>query len=73
MAQAFLLSNMTPQIHAFNAGIWEALEDKIRDWVKQYSAIYVVAGPIFNSKADTRFIGNGVAIPDAFFKAVYLG
>ncbi|MRI33824.1 hypothetical protein EOPP23_12590 [Endozoicomonas sp. OPT23] len=72
MGQAFYLSNITPQLHAFNAGIWEALEEDVRDWATKYGEIYVVTGPVFKSKTAPQTIGDSVAVPDLFFKAVYI-
>lgn len=33
--QTFYLTNMQPQIHAFNTGVWEEMETKVRNLAKQ--------------------------------------
>ncbi|MCG8210687.1 DNA/RNA non-specific endonuclease, partial [Tenacibaculum finnmarkense] len=44
--ETFYTSNVTPQRHSFNAGIWLRLEEKTRYWAKKYQNIYVVTGGI---------------------------
>ncbi len=72
MEQCFLLSNMTPQMHTLNAEAWEQLEENIRSWTLENQQLYVVTGPLYDTKPGTNFIGNNVAIPDAYFKVVYI-
>ena len=70
MSETFYLSNMTPQIHGFNAGVWSRLETKVREWAIQYDGIYVVAGGVLNENLGT--IGaNKVTIPKSYYKIVY--
>ncbi len=71
MEQSFLLSNMTPQLPGFNEAGWKSLESTVRDWATKYGELYVVSGPIYYTTPPANVIGNGVAIPDAFFKVVY--
>lgn len=47
--ECFYMSNMSPQTHAFNAGIWSRLEKLVRDWALEYDSIYVVTGPVLNA------------------------
>lgn len=69
MVESFLLTNMCPQIHAFNAGDWEKTEKMGRRIAKKYGKVYIVCGPIYD-KHTFGYIGpNQVAVPDAFFKA----
>lgn len=67
---SFLLSNMAPQLHAFNAGIWEELEENVRGWAfNRQHTMLVYDGPIYNSQDKT--IGNDhVVVPHAFYKIV---
>ena len=44
--ECFYMSNMSPQTHAFNAGLWSRLESLVRDWAIAYDSIYVVTGPV---------------------------
>ncbi|MGV9003401.1 DNA/RNA non-specific endonuclease [Flavobacterium sp.] len=65
----FLTSNIAPQQHNFNAGIWNRLEQKIRYWVEKKGNIYVVSGGVLNSKLKT--IGyEKVAVPEYFYKII---
>ena len=40
----FYTSNISPQDHDFNSGIWNRLEQKTRYWADKYNDIYVVTG-----------------------------
>jgi len=67
--ETFLTSNISPQIHEFNAGIWNNLEQKIRYWVKNDKQLFVITGPIFENTKQS--IGSEqVTVPTHFFKAV---
>ncbi|RMX52209.1 hypothetical protein pdam_00019216 [Pocillopora damicornis] len=48
----YLLSNIAPQYHGFNAGIWLKAEDMVRDLAANYSHVYVISGSIFDENAD---------------------
>jgi len=70
MAQSFLFTNICPQNHGLNKYEWNDLEIKCRDWAREYGAIDIVCGPIYDSK-NLRTIGkNKVWVPVAFFKVV---
>ena len=65
----FLLSNMSPQIHRFNAGLWLKAEDAVRDAARLYGEVYVATGPVFTDGMDT--IGEcDVAVPKEFYKVI---
>ena len=67
--ETFLTSNISPQIHEFNAGIWNDLEKKIRYWLKKDKQLYIVTGPVFGSSKKT--IGSEfVTVPTHFFKII---
>jgi len=67
--ETFLTSNISPQKHDFNDGIWNRLEQKIRYWATKYNGIYVVTGGVLESGLAT--IGNeNVAVPKYFYKVV---
>lgn len=69
MKECFYYSNMCPQKHSLNAGRWKTLEEKVRDWAQQDSAIVIVCGPIVDKGYNT--IGNArVAVPQRFFKVI---
>lgn len=68
--ETFLTSNISPQDPAFNAGIWNSLEQKVRYWARKYDGVYVVTGGVLNGKLET--IGpERVAVPKLFYKIVY--
>ncbi len=65
----FLTSNISPQIHHFNDGVWNRLEQKVRYWATKYDGIYVVTGGVLTKKLKT--IGKeNVAVPDYFYKVL---
>ena len=76
--ETFVLSNMHPQCHNFNAGIWEKMEDKLRKWVKASNAatdtFYVVkGGTIEDGQVEDQTIGsNHLPIPHYFFMAILM-
>ena len=71
MSESFLLSNMSPQLHAFNDGLWNTLENKVRDWAKTFDTIYVITGPVLRDD-DSISIGiDSVTVPTAYYKVVY--
>jgi endonuclease G len=71
MSETFFMSNMSPQLHEFNAGIWESLESKIRSWVQKRNKVYVVTGPILENGLPTIGQQNKVSVPKEYFKVVY--
>jgi endonuclease G len=68
-AETFLMSNITPQRHALNAGIWKTLEQKIAtSYPARYEEVWVLTGPIFGERP-ARLRGD-IHVPDAFFLIV---
>ncbi|MFP2997417.1 DNA/RNA non-specific endonuclease [Spongiivirga sp. MCCC 1A20706] len=68
--ETFLTSNISPQEHGFNSGIWNALEQKVRYWAKRYDGVFVVTGGVLNGNMNT--IGDEkVSVPNSFYKVVY--
>ena len=67
--ETFFTSNVTPQEHNFNSGIWNRLEQKVRDWAKRYDGVYVVTGGILNNDLDAIGTEN-VSVPNYFYKIV---
>lgn len=66
--ESFLMSNMAPQRPGFNRVGWRILEETIRDWANTYGELHVVTGPIYYDNEAN--IGEGVAIPGAFYKVI---
>lgn len=69
MTECFLLSNISPQTAEFNRGIWEKLEEQVRDWAKEYDTLYIATGGIL--KYTNGCIGEGkVTVPKYFYKVI---
>ncbi|CAM1334060.1 DNA/RNA non-specific endonuclease [Tenacibaculum aestuariivivum] len=67
--ETFYTSNITPQKHDFNAGIWNKLEQKTRYWAKKYQYLYIITGGILTNNLKT--IGKDkVSVPDEFYKII---
>lgn len=60
----FLMSNIAPQTGDNNRGPWEKLELYSRELAKEGKELYIVAG----SEGSKGTIGNGVNVPEAWFK-----
>jgi endonuclease G len=70
MQESFYMSNMSPQKHAFNNGIWKELEENIRDWAYKKGELIIVTGPILNDII--KKIGkNRVSVPSFFYKVIF--
>ena len=70
MNECFLMTNMCPQTHALNAGVWNSIEQQCRSWAKKYGKVYIVCGPIYLNKQHRKLGKNKVVVPDAFFKVI---
>lgn len=83
--ESYYLSNMCPQDHEFNSGIWLDLEHQVRRWARRDSAICVACGPILPRKDkngrninpvtgkeyNITTIGRSkVLVPEHFFKVI---
>jgi len=67
--ETFLMSNITPQKHALNAGPWRRLEEKIAtSYTARFGEVWVMAGPVFGEKPVR--LARKVAVPEAFFMIV---
>ena len=74
-SETFLLSNMSPQVPAFNRGIWLKLENAVRKLAEkeEYVEVYTICGPVFQVGDAIQVIGppeRPVVIPDLYFKSV---
>ncbi len=76
--ECYHMSNMSPQIHDFNAGLWNDLEGQTRYWARLYDRVYVVSGPLLTGneqkltkKKGDRTIKTKVSIPTHHFKIVF--
>lgn len=78
--QTFYLTNMQPQRHIFNAGIWEVMEQKLRSWMstgsKAEDTLYVCKGgtidavPGVTDDPILTTLNNGLVVPKYFFMAL---
>lgn len=84
--ESYYLSNMCPQSHAFNSGIWLDLEQQVRRWAERDSAICVACGPVLpvKDKKTNKLINpvtgedyhittigrSKVLVPEYFFKVI---
>lgn len=69
MSQSFLMSNMSPQLPAFNRGIWRKLETQVRQWAIQKDSLYVITGPLLEP-IDSLIGDNEVGVPGYYFKVL---
>ena len=67
--ETFFTSNISPQDHDFNSGIWNNLEQKVRYWANKYEGLYVITGGVLEDGLQS--IGTeDVAIPEYFYKVL---
>ena len=80
MAECFYTSNISPQTREFNAGIWNDLEMKTRNWARKYKKVYVITGPILTDKGLKKMDyennrgkkeKSDITIPKRFYKIIY--
>lgn len=72
--QTFYMSNMHPQLHAFNAGIWDNMENQVRAWnVNEFrDTLFVCKGGTINAslKQVKTHTKSGLIVPKYFFMAI---
>jgi len=75
--QTFYYSNMSPQLDAFNTGIWMYLESKVRGWGYNRTlcdTLFVVKGGTINQEENIQgYTSSGphkVAVPKYYFMAL---
>ncbi|WP_369048474.1 DNA/RNA non-specific endonuclease [Tenacibaculum sp. UWU-22] len=66
--ETFYTSNISPQNHNFNSGIWNRLEQKTRYWAKKYGHLYVVTGGVLEDNLPTIGVADKVSVPKQFYK-----
>jgi endonuclease G len=70
MLESFFTTNITPQLHPFNAGVWLRMEEKEREWAILYDTLYVVSGAVLRDGLNTIGKNKDVAVPEYFFKVM---
>lgn len=69
MSETFYMSNMSPQDPSFNRGIWQNLEDQVRNWAAVYDSLYIITGGVLTSNKGT--IGaDKVTVPKYYYKVI---
>lgn len=73
--QTFYMTNMQPQKHDFNAGVWLEMENKVRNWATKNNynfadTLYVCKGGTIDNSAQYTTTGKGMVVPSHFFMAI---
>jgi endonuclease G len=64
--ETFLMTNITPQRHALNSGLWRELEQRIAaSYSARFGEVWVVAGPVFGAQPPR--LRRRVAVPEACY------
>lgn len=72
MEESFYLSNTIPQVvEGMNQGIWNKIEERIRDTAIARGGLYIFTGPIYEDGVMKTIGINKVAVPTHIFKIVY--
>ena len=71
MDESYLLSSVVPMNRAMEQGVWATLQQKVRDIVQTRGELYIVAGPIYDSKAPKAIGEDQVAVPDACYEVIF--
>lgn len=75
--ETFLMSNVIPQRHALNAGLWKQMELRAAtSYPARFGEVWVLAGPVFKNPPATRLPvrggaeGSGPVVPEGCFMIV---
>jgi endonuclease G len=69
MRESFYYTNVSPQLPAFNRGVWKRLEELVRFWATAYDSLYVVTGPVLREGLPA--IGpDKISIPERYYKVI---
>jgi endonuclease G len=67
--ETFQMSNICPQRHALNGGVWRDLEHRIAtNYAGRFGEVWVLAGPVFG--ANPEKLRRRVAVPESFYMIV---
>jgi len=70
MSDTFYLSNMSPQVQAFNRGIWANLESAVREMAYENDVVYVVTGPVLTDGPYKTIGKSKVSVPKRYYKVI---
>lgn len=73
--QTFFLTNMQPQYHEFNAGVWLNMENAVRDIARRNNykfcdTLYICKGGTIDRPTDYTTIRQNLLVPKYFFMAI---
>ncbi len=69
--ETFFMSNVCPQRHRLNAGLWKDLELKVADnYTGRFGQVWVIDGPIFGPLDRAPRLHGKVPVPEAFYMIV---
>ena len=77
--QTYYWTNSTPQRASFNQGIWNSLENQVRNLVSGSDSVYVVTGPVYQTVGGSETVrtltnssndGKVLPIPNYYFKVL---
>ena len=67
---------MQPQVHGFNAGIWEVMERKMRTYITYTSGskdtLFICRGGTIDKQDQYTYIKNKFIVPTYFFSAALM-
>lgn len=66
--ESFFMSNMSPQVPAFNMGVWRELEELTRDWARKFKHLYIVTGPVLSQPGLGQIGFSKVTVPASYYK-----
>ncbi len=68
--ESFFMSNMCPQLHSLNGGVWKNLEScEADELANAFEEVWVIDGPIFKEPV-RKLAKKDVQIPTAFYKII---
>lgn len=69
--QSYYFTNIAPQMHVMNAGVWQMLEEYVYNTLPKHSDdIYVVTGAMHNETAYKLIGRNRVGVPTYYYKVI---
>lgn len=67
--ETFLLTNIAPQLHDLNDGVWNAIERmEADDFAKRFGQVEVTCGPVYGEESE--YFPAGIRVPIGFFKVI---
>lgn len=69
--ETFFMSNMSPQVGAFNGGVWRELEECTRDWARKFERLYIATGPVLDQTPIGQIGFSKVTVPVSYYKVLY--